>query len=69
MSIMYELSKRKCLSNMTVADMKKALDELPEDATLTVCGVTQCYIHVDTEQNIVTVDTDDLGADYEVREF
>ncbi|MCM1232590.1 MAG: hypothetical protein NC311_06555 [Muribaculaceae bacterium] len=59
---MYDKEKRKDLSRMTVGDMIKLFNELPNDAMVVCSGSSRFYLHVGRNQ--VCLDTDTLDDCY-----
>lgn len=61
---MLDLSKYRLLHNPTVADIKKILDTLPDDAQFACCGDDYVHIHIEKDNSAISVDTDDLEEVY-----
>ena len=59
---MYKLSKRKLVN--TVEELMEVLKELPKETKLANCGCAEVWLHIDTEQNIVNFDCEDLDELY-----
>lgn len=61
---MYDLSKRECVDKVTAGDVIDLLLKVPRSAQMVVCGAEKFYLHVDTNNTIVCLDTEDLDDDY-----
>lgn len=62
---MYNINKRIGFSNTTVERLIEELSMLPKDAQVLCGGTVDLYLHVDDENNIVSIDYDALEAYYE----
>ena len=68
---MYDIQKRRSAMNITVGDFcRYLLENVPVDATFHVGGMSHFYLHVDSGNQVVSVDDRDLSsnedyADYE----
>lgn len=62
---MYDISKRKNMTNKTVADYIAELQKLPQTAQVFCCGDNVSYIHVEKDGSAVCIDTEDLDDAYE----
>ena len=61
---MYDISKRICLDNPTVEELIQKLSELPKEAKILCCGESVVYIHVERDNTVVSIDTEELDDEY-----
>ena len=61
---MYDINKRIKILNATVGDVIDELSKLPRNAHFCCCGEDRMYIHVETDNSVVSIDTEDLDEDY-----
>jgi len=64
---MYDIHKRKQFT--TVGELKTLLANERDDAKVTICGDDNCWIHVEEDGSVITLDNEDLDeideyADY-----
>ena len=60
---MYNISKRKQFS--TVGELKELLKNLPDETQIVVTGDDYCWFHIEQDESVVCLDTEDLEVDYE----
>ena len=66
---MYDITKRITMVDATVGDLIKLLKGIPTDARILCCGDNIAYIHVEKDDSVVNIDTEDLEEDcYDVDE-
>ena len=61
---MLDVSKRQHLSDLEVGDVVDILSKLPRRAKFAICGMENFFIHVQKDNTVVCLDTDDLHDDY-----
>ena len=61
---MYDLTKRFHKDNLTVEELIKQLNALPQQAKICICGDDCCYIHVEKDGSVVCFDNEDLADCY-----
>lgn len=61
---MYDVNKRQRLSVVTVGQLIDILTELPADAEVLCCGDSTMYLHVEEDDSMVSIDTEDLDDEY-----
>ena len=59
---MYNINKRAEFE--TVGDLKRLLADIPDEAELYICGANG-WLHINTEETKVCLDTDDLEECYD----
>ena len=57
---MYDVNKRKNLSGMNVGELINELNKLPKDAKVLCCGDDYLYLHVEKDDSVICIDTEDL---------
>lgn len=62
---MYNINKRRKLKEVSVSDLIEELKQLPQDAKVVFCGDYVGFIHVERDDSVVCIDTEDLDEDYE----
>ena len=65
---MYDIEKRKNLSGCKVDDLIKALWQLPKNAIVAICGVTNVWLHVSEDGKVMCLDHENLSDDYSQKE-
>ena len=60
---MYDLNKRSYFT--TLGELRMLLADLPDDTRIYACGDEDCFLHVDGEGKIVSIDYDALDSDYD----
>lgn len=62
---MYDIEKRRSVIDATVGGFcRYLLENVPADAVFHVGGISQFYLHIDSNNRIVSVDDSDLSSDY-----
>ena len=61
---MYDISKRKCSNDLTVAELLDIIASFPNDAKVLCCGNSKFYVHVNHGESIISIDTEDLDSEY-----
>ena len=62
---MYDINKKVNLSNMTVAQVIEVLSRQNPDAGFCCCGDEWSWLHVDGDDSVVSIDTNELEELYE----
>ena len=62
---MYDKDRFSQHLNLTVAQLISLLQQLPQDAKVTICGDDYCHIHVETDNTVVNLDNEPLDDNYE----
>ena len=57
-----KIRKGNCIKNR---DLISELQKEDPEAMVSICGANEIFIHVDTENNIIVLDNEDLHDDYE----
>ena len=60
---MYDISKRKQFS--TVGELKQLLKNYSDDVQIVVTGDDYCWFHVENDESVICLDTEDLEECYE----
>ena len=63
---MYNINKRKQFE--TVGDLKKLLEELPNETKVVICGDDYCWFHIEEDGSVVCLDCEELDDCYEIEE-
>lgn len=59
---MYDVDRYVEFHNTTVKDVIEALQQLPQDAQMVICGDDFFYMHVEEDGSVVNLDTEDKDA-------
>lgn len=59
---MYDMDRYAEFHNTTVKDVIEALQKLPQDAQVVICGDDFFYMHVEEDGSVVNLDTNDMEA-------
>ena len=62
---MYDINKRKPMIDVTVGDLITLLRGLPTDAKILCCGDNVAHIHVEKDNSVVNIDTENLDECYD----
>ncbi len=62
---MYDKNKRVVKENITVNELCNILSALPARAKISICGDSNCYIHVEQDGSLINLDNEDLEECYE----
>lgn len=60
---MYNINRRKKFS--TVADLKKLLSTVPDEAKVVICGDDYCWFHIEEDESVICLDMEDLDECYD----
>lgn len=60
---MYDITKRKQFS--TVGDLKKLLENIPDETQIVVTGDDYCWFHIEEDGSVVCLDVEELDDAYE----
>ena len=60
---MYDISERKQFS--TVGELRQLLASLNDDTKVVITGDDYCWFHVEEDQSVICLDTEDLEDCYE----
>lgn len=60
---MYDISERKQFS--TVGELRQLLASLNDDTKVLITGDDYCWLHVEEDQSVICLDTEDLEDCYE----
>lgn len=61
---MFDKKLRKYCGDVTVGDIIEILSKYPKDMRVNFCGVSEGYLHFDTENNVMSFDHDNLEWEY-----
>lgn len=61
---MYDIKKRKKLVIPTVGDVLEILEKVPRDAQILIGGCSVGYIHIESDDSVVSFDVEDLDEEY-----
>lgn len=59
---MYDVDRYVEFHNTTVKDVIEALQQLPQDSQMVICGDDFFYMHVEEDGSVVNLDTEDKDA-------
>lgn len=62
---MFDITKRTQIATTNVENLIEMLKEYPMDASINICGSAFGYIHFDSIQNAICIDTEELEDQYE----
>ena len=60
---MYDIEKRTKFE--TVGELKKLINELPDDTRVLICGDYYAWFHVEEEDSFICLDNENLDECYE----
>lgn len=60
---MYDLNKRSYFT--TLGELRLLLADYPDDTSIYACGASGCYLHIDDEGKLASIDYDALDSDYD----
>lgn len=62
---MMHITGRRALRGCTVRDLKKFLNNYPDEYKVCICGMNDFYLHLDTPARAISFDHSDLADMYE----
>ncbi len=60
---MFDLNKRSYFT--TLGELRLLLADYPDDTSIYACGASGCYLHIDDEGKLASIDYDALDFEYE----
>ena len=60
---MYNIKKRKQFK--TVGDLKELLKDVPDETQVVVTGDDYCWFHIEEDESVICLDTEELDDAYE----
>lgn len=60
---MYNIKKRKQFK--TVGDLKELLKDVPDETQVVVTGDDYCWFHIEEDESVICLDTEELDDVYE----
>ena len=61
---MFDIVKRKHLSDVTVGELINELNKLPSNAKVFCCGDSNVWLNVEKDNSIICIDSEDLEECY-----
>jgi len=59
---MYDKERRKQFS--TIGELKALLNDISDNTKVVICGDDFCWFHVEQDESVICLDTEDLEEDY-----
>lgn len=61
---MFDSRQMKMLYKTSVKELIAILSELPQNASVTICGDDYCFVHVETDGTVINIDNEYLEEAY-----